>query len=573
MSNVSIVSISYEPLKRYAKISADGDHISPYSDLASCENKDLHVCGKRLVQLLDEELGGEYQLEVKGSQFQIDLLRAFAENSDLCAAFHGTVINLPFSVDETVGFAAELNRKYSYGIDSNTRIYIGGDLVGQIQTASVVVADPAELYIMSQVPDTIEKGKTVLLVSDHFDIRNTRGINIVEVPNTHVDAFIEYYCYFTKTIPFIDAVFSACRYSPLSRTENLLVEVYTTQTSRYIFDIAKNALDVGESVGFQFRVLPESASDTFHLMVDRPNAVTIGNDSLSATEEGIVSISVADSNGRICESKQLTISKHSYVNSIRLVPSGLTLEVGKQSRITAYVLPENAEDADSLKWSSSDTNIVHVTSAGEIIALKPGRVTITVSTNNCREQAQITVCPPLEKISLSRNEITVQVGSCETVVCNLLPDDAAHGEIIWELSNDGMGTLDVSGDGKTCRFTAATSSIVKGNLKCRIKGTEKSATCAITVMPEQKPTGLMTCTIVFSILGIVGSFLIPLIWFGGGGIGGFFADAFLPVGIILSLIGKAKTGNKEKIFHTMLVVDIIVTIVMFLFAIICCHPQ
>ena len=80
---MSTVSVSFEPLKRYARIYIDGEHISPYSDLASCENKDLHVCGVRLLKLLDDEIGSEYRLNVSGSQFQIDLMTALAKQSEL----------------------------------------------------------------------------------------------------------------------------------------------------------------------------------------------------------------------------------------------------------------------------------------------------------------------------------------------------------------------------------------------------------------------------------------------------------------------------------------------------------
>ena len=189
------------------------------------------------------------------------------------------------------------------------------------------------------------------------------------------------------------------------------------------------------------------------------------------------------------------------------------------------------------------------------------------------EQITITACPSLENISLSENELTVEVGQSQTVECRVYPPDAIPGELIWELSNEGMGTLNVSNNGKTCTFTPVTSSLVKGSLKCCVKGNNKNATCAITVIPEKKPTGLLTCALIFSILGLVGSFLIPVIWFGGGGIGGFFADFFLPIGIILCLIGKAKTDNKEKTFKTMLTLDLIFTGLMFLFAITCCSPR
>lgn len=569
---MNTVSISFEPLKRYAHISIDGDHISPYSDLASCENKDLHVCGVRLLKLLDEEIGSEYQINITGSQFQIDLMSALAESSEFCAAVHGSILELVFNAAETVEFAENLNSKYSFEINRDTRVSIDGDMYDHAKSDSTVVSKAAEIYVVSRIPDTIEKGKTVLLSSDHFDIKNTRGINIVEIPNSYINSFIEYYRLYVKIIPFINAVFSQSRYASLSKTDELLLEAYISQSPKYIFTISKTTMDIGEIIDFQFTVLPQSASDKYQIRIDKPAAVKISENKLSPTQEGTFTLSVLAQDGRVCESKQIFVTKHSYVNSIRLVPSSSSLEVGKKGQIDAYVLPENAEDSHSLKWTSSNSDVIHVTSTGEFIALKPGTAVVTVASNQCSQQVSITVCPTLEKITLSKSSLTVEVGASDTISCSLFPSDAAHGELIWELSNDGIGTLNIGNRGKTCTFTATTSSLAKGNIKCRVKGTEKSAACAIEIIPEEKPTGLMTCAMIFSIIGLVASFLIPIVWFGGGGIGGFFADIFLPVGIILSLIGKAKTNNKEKIFSTMLKLDLIFTGIMFFIAITACNP-
>ena len=570
---MTTVSISFEPLKRYARISIDGDHISPYSDLASCENKDLHVCGIRMLKLLDEEIGTEYEIEILGSQFQIDMLTALAQSSDLCVAVRGTKLQLAFTIEDTFDFAVSLNNKYKLGVDQNTNVCINGNLADQVHSIYAIKSDPAEVYAVDVLPDDIEKGKTVLLVADRYDIRNVRGVNIVEMPSAAIDSFIDYYHCYAKVIPFIDAVFAQSRYSNLSQTDGLLLDAFSEQTPKYIFDISKTTLDVGEKTAFQFVVLPESASNMYQMIIDRPNAISIGNSELLATEDGIVVVSILNSAGQVCESKQLSVSQHTYVESIRIIPSTTSIEVGKKGQIDAYVMPENAEDAHELRWASSDTDIVHVTAAGEFVALKPGTAVISVSSVKCNQQVSIKVCPSLEKITLSKSSLTVQVGASDTITCNLYPSDAAHGELIWELSNDGMGTIDVREGGTTCSFTATTSSLAKGNIKCRVKGTEKTASCAIEIVPVERPTGLITCAMVFSIIGLCASFLIPLIWFGGGGIGGFFADFFLPVGIVLSLIGKAKTENKEKIFGTMLKLDIIFTIVMFLFAIVCCSPR
>ena len=126
-------------------------------------------------------------------------------------------------------------------------------------------------------------------------------------------------------------------------------------------------------------------------------------------------------------------------------------------------------------------------------------------------------------------------------------------------------------EGRVCQFTATTSSLAKGNLKCRVKGSSKLAVCSISIVPEDTPTGLMTCTIIFTILGLIFSFLIPLFWAADAGIAGYFVDIMLPTSLIMSLIGKSKTQNKVKVFSTCLTLNLIFTCVMFLLAITCCN--
>lgn len=566
---MNTVSVRFEPLKRYPVISVDGETVSPYSDLAGCENKDLHVCGKRLLKLLDEELGNEYRIELTGSRFQIEMLSALEKESAFCAEVRGKDPGMAFNANEILEFARGLCNKYGYDIDRETRVRIGGDLAYLIRTKSVITDEPAEICVVGSLPDELGKGRTVLLLSDRFDIRNTRGVNIVEVPDQYKETFIEYYRYYTKFIPFIEAVFSRAKYSPLTRGESLLIEAYSTQKPQYLFEIEKTALEAGESVGFQFAVFPSSASDMYQLRVDRADAVKIGCNSVTALKDGPVTLSVTTPDGVLCDSRQLSISSHSYVTNIKLIPSAVNMEVGKKGRIKAYIVPENAEDAGSLQWTSSNPDAVHVTSEGEVIGLEPGEAVITVASTNCTQRVPVTVYPPLENITLSSASLTLQADESRTIACNLFPPDASPGEICWELSSMQLGTIETSKDGRTCLIHAGSAG--RGVLTCRIKGTDKKVSCPITVTPEKRPTGLITCTIIFSVIGMVFSFLIPLIYYTGSGPVGFFFDFFLPIGILLSLIGLA-SAKWKKPFATMLTLDLICTVLMYIIAFAACEP-
>lgn len=570
MNNVKII---YEPLRRYPLISIDDESISPYSDLAICESKDMHIFGERLLQMLDSEINDRYQIELRADPFLIDLMTALAKRSAYCESVKCSPVALRFPVREAVEFAKELDERYSLNTSSDYHVRVGGDAVCTLPEGYVASdVETADFVIASKVPDNSLRGMTVVVLADHYEIRNERNMNIVFIPEKSVLGFCEYYQTYVKILPYIENVFNKCRYATLNDVDRVYIEAFSKQTPKYVFELDRTEADVGDDVPYRFFCIPNSAGDSFKLSVDKPASVSIGRNMILFSDEGVFNFTIQDRNGMICESKQIRAISHTLVKSIRLLVAESTIEVGKKARINAYLMPENAENANTLMWTSSDSDVLLVTSTGEIVALAPGRVTITAECSSCKSQITIQVKPTLQSISLSKSSVSVQNGAVEVLECNLFPQDAIHGEIAWELSNDALGTINVSNNGQKCTYTATSSMLVKGTLKCRVKGTDKNATCSINVVPEEHPSGLIVTSIVFSVLGLIFSFLIPLIWKVGGGIAGIFADFALPVGIILSWIGKVKHGNKERVFSTLLLLDVLFLGVIFFITITCCTP-
>lgn len=240
----------------------------------------------------------------------------------------------------------------------------------------------------------------------------------------------------------------------------------------------------GFCIPYAFEVFPHSVANAYRLISDSRDILAITRESVVTKGAGEGVLKVIDVDGKICEEKVISVVARSFVSSIRLMPNFKSLQEGQKGKIDAYVLPETAEDAKSVTWQSSDSDTVHVTGSGEVIALKPGRAKITASCQKCSAAIEVEVCPALENITLSSSDITVEVGKTHTITCNLHPQNAAHGEIIWELDNDGLGTIMPTNEGRVCQFTATTSSLAKGNLKCRVKGSSKSAVCSISIVPE-----------------------------------------------------------------------------------------
>lgn len=567
------VTIAFEPLKRYAKVYIDNEPISPYSDLSICESKDLHVCCAKLVKLFDAEFESPYSLTIQGDDFQFSLAKAFFEQSSYCIHIEHKMIPYAFALDDTVNFAKYLNNFYCLGINDAITLQLNESAAIDQVAYSIVREEECDLLIGKSCATDAAKGKTVLVLSDCFDINNNGGINIVTIPRDELNQFLEYFQRVTKVLPFIETVFLQSRYASLGAVDELTLNAYQQQSPQFRFEISKHNANVGESVPFKLLICPENHNESYLIRVNQPEMATIEKESIHVLCEGMVEIQVLNNSNELIETQVIEVQSHSYVETLRLIPHDREIEVGKRSYIEAYVLPEKAEDAHSIKWESSDNEIIHITSSGELIALRPGKVKIIASTVACRESVTVEVLPSLERIELYPSTVSMQAGEIISIHCTIYPQNAAHGKIIWELSNAGIGSLNISEDGKTCTFRAVASSFTKGVLKCTVRENEKTASCTIEIKPEVKPAGLMTCSITFSILGILGSFLIPLFYASGQGITGFFFDIFLPIGLLVSIVGRIKTDGKEKLFSTMLILDLIIAGIMFLLAITCCSPR
>lgn len=99
-----------------------------------------------------------------------------------------------------------------------------------------------------------------------------------------------------------------------------------------------------------------------------------------------------------------------------------TLNVGGTDNLIATITPENAVNK-SIKWTSSDSNIVSVDNNGEITALKKGTATITAATqdgSNLSASCAVTVNDPL---ILNIEPEKTKINLNDTVSANLTIDN------------------------------------------------------------------------------------------------------------------------------------------------------
>ncbi len=210
---------------------------------------------------------------------------------------------------------------------------------------------------------------------------------------------------------------------------------------------------------------------TFQCKVDN-NAkgnVQVGLKDVEFTDEEIEV--VADSN-ILKNYKKTTIIV--LPTAISLNKTSLNLDAGKNEKLVATVIPEDATDK-KVTWESSNNSVAKVTSDGTVSAVSKGTAKITAKTSNGKTATcDVTVKQPITGITLNKKSLELERGEKTKVTATIAPSNADGDKTVkWSSNKTSVAT--VSSDGTI-------TAVAKGNATITATTSNgKTATCSVTV--------------------------------------------------------------------------------------------
>ncbi|MBD5441529.1 MAG: leucine-rich repeat protein [Treponema sp.] len=173
------------------------------------------------------------------------------------------------------------------------------------------------------------------------------------------------------------------------------------------------------------------------------------------------------------------------VESVTLNVENLTLKRGETYKLTATVLPEDADDK-TVAWSSTDTEVVTVNHDGTVTARSVGDATIKAQAGDKVAECVVTVNPkPIESIVLDKTTLKLACGETGKLTATVTPSDADDKTLIWSSSNTGVATVDDYVTVKALKAGTATITVT-----AQTGG--KKATCNVTVHEHSYSGGKCT---------------------------------------------------------------------------------
>lgn len=207
----------------------------------------------------------------------------------------------------------------------------------------------------------------------------------------------------------------------------------------------------------------------------------VENGLVTGVKEGTAVITATQKINGIVKKATCTVYVQTSVESVTLDPKEITLGIGKYETIQASVKPSSLKGV-SLKWVSSNEEIVKITEAGKLSVTIQGVAggTAVISAINQDNVvvgfSSVTVLQPVTGLTLSEAEVTSRIGDKVQLRATIAPDNATNQKVTWKSSNTKVAT--VSDNGLVTMKGAGTASIICTS----VDNSSVQAFCNVTVL-------------------------------------------------------------------------------------------
>jgi len=269
------------------------------------------------------------------------------------------------------------------------------------------------------------------------------------------------------------------------------------QTNKQVSGVTLKTKSLPMAIGNTFTlssvVAPEDAlnKDVFYVSSD-PSVAKVDPESgtVRAMDLGTATITVYTKNKGRTDTCTVTVSGGSApglvpVTGVTLDKDTLILEVNTTADLTASVQPSNATNK-TVTWDPGAGEILAVDGNGKVTALKTGKATVTVTTEEGEFEATclVTVTSAGEQsVALNKTSLfLIKGGNAETLAATVAPVGST---VTWASSNTSIASIVAGGVG--CGVSGvnggtATITVTMDNY------TNKTATCTVTVIDPTDPT-------------------------------------------------------------------------------------
>ncbi len=242
-------------------------------------------------------------------------------------------------------------------------------------------------------------------------------------------------------------------------SDSCTITVSETQGNVYVTSVSVNPTEMtlkkGATGKVNVSVLPENATNKNVSFVSTKSAVATVDESgvVTAIAKGEAIILVSTEDGNKTATCVVTVTEDSEtvpVSGVSLDVKTLSLNKGDTRKLTAKVLPENANNKN-VSFKSSKSEVATVSEDGTVTAIAKGDTVITVTTEDgqftdtCAVVVTDTDTDKIESISLTPKSVSLNIGETKALTVTVSPNTANADSCIFRSSAEDIATVSDSG--------------------------------------------------------------------------------------------------------------------------------
>lgn len=192
-------------------------------------------------------------------------------------------------------------------------------------------------------------------------------------------------------------------------------------------------------------VTPSTATDkTVTWSSSNTNVAQVLNGYVLGVSTGTVTITATAANGLYARCTVTVNATGNDITEIRLDRYDTKIKVNESFKLTATIYPTTAADR-TVTWSSSNSNVATVDTAGNVRGINVGTATITaMAANGFYARCTVTVESAgvaVTNILLDKSSDTVKVGEYTRLVATVTPTNATDTTVTWSSSNTSVARV------------------------------------------------------------------------------------------------------------------------------------
>lgn len=205
-------------------------------------------------------------------------------------------------------------------------------------------------------------------------------------------------------------------------------------------------LDVKETMTLTAVIKPKDATNKKLIWSSSNKKVVKVNSKgkITALKKGTAVITVKSADGGL--SASCTVSVLKKVQKVTLNKKSMVLYLTDTAKLKATVTPKNATNTNVI-WKSSNTKVLKVSKNGKLTPVKPGKATITVTTEQggLKAKCKVSVEREIKSLKLNKSKANLKAGQTLTLKATVSPSNATNKKITWTSSNKKVATVSSKG--------------------------------------------------------------------------------------------------------------------------------